>query len=106
MQAIVGGCIPIAMGVAWEIKRRGGCETAWLAIGDMAAQSGVAHECIKYAHLNDLPLKVILEDNDKSVCGDTKTIWGGHGDCGWLPDYYYKFTLPYPHAGAGKRVQF
>lgn len=106
--AIVGGCIPIAVGVAWQIKQRGENERVFLFIGDMAAQSGIAHECIKYARLNQLPLVVVVEDNGKSVCSDTKEVWGGQGTLGWEPDYYYQWNLAehYPHSGAGRRIQF
>lgn len=106
--AIVGGILPIAVGVAWQIKRARSGERVFLFIGDMTEQTGIAHECIKYARLNDLPLVVTVENNGKSVCSDTKETWGGAGATGWDPDYYYQWDLSehYPHAGAGQRVQF
>ena len=45
--AIVGGCLPIALGVAMAIKRRGGCERVWVFVGDMAAETGMFSECVK-----------------------------------------------------------
>ena len=105
--AIVAGCCPIALGVAWQIKRNGGKERVWLFLGDMAIMTGIAVECINYARWNNLPLIVVLEDNNKSVCGDTREIWGLQPEQDVLyADYHYKFTLPYPHAGAGRRIQF
>lgn len=102
--AIVGGIIPIALGVAWEIKRRGGSEKVWCFLGDMASQSGMAMECHNYAKEHDLPMVWIVEDNGKSVCTVTKDVWPEYR--GIKPDYYYQWDLPWPHAGAGHRVQF
>ena len=103
--AIVGGCIPIALGVAWQIKRSGGKEHVWLMIGDMTACTGAAYECSNYAMGHNLPLKIVVEDNGKSVCTDTASVWGGEKPM-ITPDYYYKWELPWPHSGAGKRIQF
>lgn len=109
--AIVAGCIPIALGVAHEIKRRGGSEKVWCFIGDMTALSGMASECARYSRSQGLPLHIIVEDNGKSVCTETAQAWGveftGRSIAMQLvADRYYKFTLPWPHAGAGHRVQF
>ncbi len=106
--AIVGGVIPIAIGVAWQIKKSGGSERVWLFCGDMTAQSGIAYECIKYARLNGLPLVVVIEDNGKSVCSDTVATWGGEYSVNKLADYYYRWDLSahWPHSGAGKRIMF
>ncbi len=103
--AIVAGCIPIAMGVAWEIKRRKGKEKVWCFIGDMTACTGIAHECSNYAIEHGLPLKMIVEDNGKSVCTDTKSVWGGDKPM-ISADIYYEWGLPWPHSGSGKRINF
>lgn len=107
---IVTGILPISLGIALDIKRRGGEENVWCFIGDMTAETGIAHECIKYAQNFDLPVTYVVEDNGKSVCTDTKKTWGlecssfSHGGNKIL---YYDYDLSkYPHAGAGKRVQF
>lgn len=107
--AIVGGVIPIALGVAWQIKRAGGSEHVWLFLGDMSARSGIAYECITYARINELPLVVVIEDNGKSVCTDTNEAWGGKMESSpYEYDYYYHWDLSahWPHSGAGKRIQF
>ena len=80
-------------------------------MGDMTSETGIAHECIKYARAHELPIHFIVEDNGKSVCTDTRATWNlekltyeGVND-----EYvtYYKYALDkYPHAGAGTRVQF
>lgn len=106
--AVVGGVIPIAVGVAWQIKRRGTDEKVYLFVGDMTSRSGVAMECMQYAALNELPLIVTVENNGKSVCTITDEAWGGKAKLPYTPDYYYEWDLSahYPHAGAGHRVQF
>ncbi len=104
--AIVAGIIPIALGVAWQIKQRNGAEKVWCFLGDMTAQTGIAMECYNYAKEHDLPLVFVVEDNGKSVCTNTKDVWPEYR--GIKPDYYYQWDLSqhYPHAGAGKRVEF
>lgn len=104
--AIVAGVIPIALGVAWQIKQDGEDKKVWLFLGDMTAHTGMAHECYNYAKAHDLPIVFVVEDNGKSVCTETKDVWGDYH--GIKPDYYYQWDLSehWPHAGAGHRVQF
>jgi len=108
--AIVTGVLPIAVGIALAIKRRQGQERVHCFMGEMTAETGVAHECMKYCRQWQLPVHWIIEDNGKSVCTDTREVWNmprlSHdvSDC---PDVtYYQYQSKYPHAGAGKRVQF
>jgi pyruvate dehydrogenase E1 component alpha subunit len=104
--AIFAGCCPIALGVAWQIKRSGGSEKVWLFLGDMAGMSGLAHECANYAYWNKLPMQIVIEDNGKSVCTKTADVWG-RPFCHSLGEkYYFKYDLPFPHSGAGRRIQF
>ena len=108
---IVTGALPIATGIALDIKRKGGTNKVYCFMGDMTSETGMAHECIKYARNHELPIHFIIEDNGKSVCTDTRATWNqefltyeNKGD-----EYvtYYKYSLDkYPHAGAGTRVQF
>jgi pyruvate dehydrogenase E1 component alpha subunit len=104
--AIVAGIIPIALGVAWQLKRMGSSNKVWVCIGDMTAQTGIAMECYNYAKEHDLPLVSVVEDNGKSVCTITKDVWPEYR--GIKPDYYYQWDLSqhYPHSGAGRRIQF
>ncbi len=69
--AIVGGIIPIAVGTALGIKRRGERARVHCFMGDMTAETGIAHEAIKYSTNHQLPIRFIVEDNGKSVCTDT-----------------------------------
>jgi TPP-dependent pyruvate/acetoin dehydrogenase alpha subunit len=109
--AIVAGCLPIAVGLAMAIKAAGKNEHVWAFIGDMAATTGMFHECTEYAYNHTLPITFVVEDNGKSVCTNTEEAWGGlmyPGRTGRArsDNIIYTYSLPWPHAGAGKRVQF
>lgn len=106
--AIVGGIIPIALGTALSLKRSNSNDKVHLFMGGMTSETGAAHEAHKYAVAHDLPIEFILEINHKSVCTDTLKTWN-------LEEYTlvgkekvisYEYELPWPHAGAGVRVQF
>jgi len=108
--AIVGGIVPIALGVALGIKRRGESARVHCFMGEMTSETGIAHECIKYATNHQLPIRFIVEDNGKSVCTDTRQSWAQpvltyEYSTHPLVDYY-QYETKYPHAGAGVRVQF
>ncbi len=114
--AIVGGTLPIALGVALEIKRCKGHEKVWCFLGDMTFLSGIAHECIMYAENFELPITWIVEDNGVSVCTNTGEVWGLNDDHEQsespteIRNYgkirHYEYKSKWPHAGAGVRVQF
>jgi len=108
---IVTGVLPIATGIAIDIKRKGGTNKVYCFMGDMTSETGVTHECIKYARNHELPIRFIIEDNGKSVCTDTRATWNQekltYEDINDEYITYYRYTLDkYPHAGAGIRVQF
>jgi len=108
--AIVTGILPIALGVALAIHRAGRDEKVFCFMGEMTAETGVAHECIKYARNHCLPIHWVVEDNGKSVCTETRKAWNMPKltfEDSKAPDItYYRYTSKYPHAGAGQRVQF
>ena len=108
---IVTGALPISVGIALDIKRKGGKNKVYCFMGDMTSETGVAHECIKYSRNHKLPIHFIIEDNGKSVCTNTRATWGMEKLTyeGVNDEYvtYYKYPMEkWPHAGAGKRVQF
>ena len=108
---IVTVVLPIAVGLALDIKRKGDSNKVYCFMGDMTSETGVAHECIKYSRNHELPIHFIVEDNGKSVCTDTRATWKQQKLTyeGVNDEYvtYYKYNLDkYPHAGAGIRVQF
>lgn len=105
--AIVGGVLPIALGIAWTLKRQESEDRVWAFVGDMTARSGIFHEVSEYAAGHELPLRLVVEDNGKSVCSDTRPTWGLMKRWGASASYWnYGYELPWPHAGAGQRVQF
>lgn len=104
--AIAGGHLPIAVGIAAQIKRDGGQERVWAFCGDMTARMGIYHECLHYATGHALPIMFVKENNHLSVCSDTSATWG---DIHWDTDDYtrsYSFTAGYPHSGVGRRINF
>jgi len=108
--AIVTGVLPISLGVALAAKRAGHDEKVYCFMGEMTSETGIAHECIKYARNHALPIHWIVEDNEKSVCTDTRKTWNMQKltfeDVSAADITYYRYTSRYPHAGAGQRVQF
>ena len=101
--AIVGGILPIAVGVAYALKRKGCHRKVWCFVGDMAATTGIFHEAYTYSAKQDLPIKFVVEDNGFSTNTPTEETWGN----GWVgKKLYYHYERSYPHVGTGKWVQF
>lgn len=109
--AIVGGVVPVAAGIALGIKRSSEDARVFCFMGEMTAETGIAHESVKYCRNHGLPVTWIIEDNGKSVCTDTKAAWGLSSHW-WEAEgasadvVHYCYQTKYPHAGAGERVQF
>ena len=108
--AIVGGVLPIAVGMAISLKRRKLKDKVYCFMGEMTSETGITHESIKYSRNKKLPIHFIVEDNGKSVCTNTRKTWSQkkltYEKISDKYVTYYKYKLKYPHAGAGKRVQF
>jgi TPP-dependent pyruvate/acetoin dehydrogenase alpha subunit len=136
--AIVGGTLPIALGVALGIKRTRlwnwklagwdplgetarddlkarPLERVHCFIGDMTSRTGAFEECTRYAAGHQFPINWIVEDNGKSVLTDTVEVWGWPSEaCAAARPPQdvvrnitrYAYHLPWPHSGAGKRVEF
>ena len=103
--AIVGGCLPIALGVGMSIKRKGNKNKVWIFVGDMTHETGVFHECFKYANNFNLPIKFVVEDNNLSTNTPTTAAWNKKTK----PNkkiYYYKYKRKFPHHGTGSWVLF
>ena len=107
---IVTGSTSIAVGAAMSIKLNKAKNRVHCFMGDMTSETGIAHECIKYSKNHNLPIRFIIEDNEVSVCTDTRKTWGTDQLTYENVDdpmiVYYKYKNTYPHAGAGTRVQF
>ena len=76
----------------------------------MTSETGIVHESIKYSINHKLPIIFIVEDNNLSVCTNTRKAWKQN-----ILSYekvrnrsikYYKYKNKYPHSGAGKRIEF
>lgn len=106
--AIVTGNIPIATGVALDLKRKGSKEHVWCFVGDMTSETGTFFENWKYAVNLDLPITYVIEDNGKSVCTVTSEVWKNrlYFENENRKVIYYQYETKYPHAGGGKRIQF
>jgi pyruvate dehydrogenase E1 component alpha subunit len=103
--AIVAGIIPIALGVAKAIKLKKIKSTAWVFIGDMTFETGIFHECYKYAKNHKLPLKFVVEDNNLSTNTPTDKVWIKKSKAS-KDIIYYKYKRKYPHHGTGGWVLF
>ena len=99
--AIVGGCLPIAVGVAAGIKREGGANHVWCFVGDMAASIGLFNDAVRMSH--GLPITFVIENNGLSVNSPTVECWPNGG----APEVMaYKHARTYPHSGIDRFVQF
>ena len=103
--SIVGGCIPISLGVAMAIKKKKSNKQVWCFVGDMSFETGIFYETYKYSRFNNLPLNFVIEDNGVSTNTPTISAWGGKSK---LPRdvIYYKYKRKYPHHGTGKWILF
>ena len=108
--AIVGGIIPIAIGLALSSKMSGSDDKVFCFVGDMTSMTGIFYESYTYARNQNLPLYWIIEDNNCSVWTDTRLTWGQRKLTFEEIDdpniIYYKYNNKYPHAGAGQWIQF
>jgi len=103
--AIVGAIIPIAVGVAMQLKASSSENKVWVFIGDMAFETGQFYEMHKYATNHGLPVQFVVEDNGVSTNTPTVETWKVQKP---IPDnvIYYKYEKQWPHYGTGKWVMF
>lgn len=103
--SIVAGGIPIAIGIALALKKKKKKNKVYVFIGDMTFETGVFHECYKYAKNFKLPIKFVIEDNGLSTNTPTKNAWKIISK---KPNdvIYYKYKRSYPHHGTGSWVLF
>ena len=60
---IVGGNVPIALGLGWALKYRNQKNVCACFFGDGATEEGVFHEALNFASLKKLPVLFICENN-------------------------------------------
>ena len=103
--SIVGGILPIALGVAQSIKLKKQTNKVWCFIGDMTFETGVFHECYKFSRNFQLPIEFVVEDNNMSTNSPTDKTWGKKSK---IPDdvIYYQYERNFPHHGTGNWVLF
>ena len=103
--AIVGGILPIALGVAKSIKLKGEKNKVWCFVGDMTFETGIFYETYKYSRNFELPLEFVIEDNNLSTNTPVAEARGGKQT---VPSdvYYYEYKSEYPHHGTGNWVLF
>ena len=103
--SIVGGSLPIALGVAQSIKLKKETSKVWCFVGDMTFETGTFHECYKYARNFDLPIEFVVEDNNMSTNTPTDRAWNKKSQ---IPHdvYYYQYERNFPHHGTGKWILF
>lgn len=114
--SIVGGILPIAVGAAHGVLP-GPTGHVWCFLGDMTARTGIFYDCWQHACTWGLPITFVVEDNGVSVCTPTQDVVAPfliqiaiEDDQEDGTDFTkleaYSYESRYPHAGAGKRVQF
>jgi TPP-dependent pyruvate/acetoin dehydrogenase alpha subunit len=107
--SIVGGIIPIALGVAKALKLEGNPnnQRVWVFVGDMTAETGGFHEAYKYSKKFELPIQFVVEDNNMSTNTPTDETWGSKTKWEETDDViYYQYERLYPHHGIGIWVSF
>ena len=103
--SIVGGIIPLALGVAMALKQKKASNRVWCFVGDMTMETGIFHEAYKYAKNFELPLDWVIEDNNMSVHTPTDMAWKNKMK---VPNdvISYSYEMGYPHHGTGNWVNF
>ena len=114
--SIVGGIIPIALGVAKALKikqdgflnknhNKDKGRKVWCFIGDMTFETGIFYEAYKYATNFKLQLQFVVEDNNLSTNTPTDETWGSKRN---IPHdvIYYKYKSRFPHHGTGNWILF
>jgi pyruvate dehydrogenase E1 component alpha subunit len=70
--SIVGGCISLATGAAFALKKEGGDNVAVAFFGDGSLEEGISYEAMNFAALWSLPIVYICENNSKGALGSVK----------------------------------
>lgn len=108
--SIVGGVLPIAVGLGMGIKRRAGTERIWCFVGDMAAETGIYTEAVRYARGHRLPIIFVTEDNGLSTNTPTHQVWYEDHlppvSPGFRSERSYHYQRTFPHVGVGEWVTF
>ena len=105
--SIVAGCVAIAAGVALALKMKGSAQKVYCFVGDATTDEGWFQEALKYASTMDLPIKYVVENNNRSVCTSTEQRWGRKINfVATDKAIVYKYKCEWPHCGMGEFVTF
>ena len=65
--ALVGGCLPMAVGTAWASQMKNKKRVTVVFFGDGAVEEGIFHESMNFASLKKLPVIFVCENNFYAV---------------------------------------
>ena len=65
--AIVGGTVPVGVGLAYSLLLKGSDDIACVFLGDAVVETGVFFESLSFAALKNLPVLFVCENNFYSV---------------------------------------
>ena len=118
---IVGGTIPVALGLAWASKMRGENAVSVIFLGEGTTEEGVFHESINFADLHKLPILFVCENNlysvytplDERQSGRSRTgiakangLYVDKGDGNKALEVYAKTQQALEHIRSGKGPAF
>ena len=87
--AILGGCLPIACGVATTGVR------VWCFVGDMCATTGHFSDAVRFAGSRGLDLRFVVEDNGLATNTPTDAAWGTVDRPVYIHKYKHQRTHPH-----------
>jgi pyruvate dehydrogenase E1 component alpha subunit len=85
--AVVGTTIPIALGFALAIQRRGEDRVVVAFFGDGATEEGVFHESLNFAALKKLPVLFVCENNGFAIHQPLEKRWATDRLCARVETY-------------------
>ncbi|MEX2618152.1 MAG: thiamine pyrophosphate-dependent dehydrogenase E1 component subunit alpha [Alphaproteobacteria bacterium] len=85
--AVVGTTIPVALGYALAIRRRGEARVVVAFFGDGATEEGVFHECLNFAALKRLPVLFVCENNQFAIHQPLEKRWATDRLCERVETY-------------------
>jgi TPP-dependent pyruvate/acetoin dehydrogenase alpha subunit len=104
--SIVGGMLPVAIGLGMGFKQQKTTQHVHCFVGDMTASIGLFHEAVQYAEGHDLPVRFIVENNGVSTNADTEQTWGKQVARFSRKVTHYRYRRTMPHVGLLERVSF
>ncbi|NKB57017.1 MAG: thiamine pyrophosphate-dependent dehydrogenase E1 component subunit alpha [Alphaproteobacteria bacterium] len=85
--AVVGTTVPIALGYAYAIRRRGEDRVVVAYFGDGATEEGVFHESLNFAALKQLPVLFVCENNQFAIHQPLEKRWATDRLCERVETY-------------------